>query len=686
MRGALGEAARSGELESTAQSFDLRPSQLTSVLVSAPLRAPPQLIWLDSQRRPVKKRDEDGGLPTSSSPFAKNESNLDQLDEYIQVEATNPKLERSTSIYSFRVQLEHHNQLLTCQAKHEAFELVEQLRAQNESEPSEAERWRELPRERSVRLEVHYEPVIELLKDQAQPVEGQPLRITCQAHARPKVLAYEWYLDNQLIEGAAGPELRIAKLGRQLHLREFKCMARNSVGASSSIIRLALRYSPAYVTHLLPLSLQPVAELELELEQEAGQSALPARPNSESNNWNGAEQRRHSAATERAAALRLGRQLALAVPAGSNVTLRCDFDSNPKPLQVEWFKINTGWDLLNDVEPGAADEFIAYGALHAKFVQTMEEAPSSPPPQHSGPESVQLSFEDLDSRAEELELKRRHAESSKHSEQRAYQQQYVVDYDQMSVDLLHELQAFEELAAARPANNHSSAFKGGNKSGPSRAHDELGQIEQLLAEPPIQTPARVYEPLGFQMRPRRARAQHPFARPRLNASSMGTAEDRELVVFSPSSPLSGNYSLNEASLARRLDRVEWRHAQLTSSSITLQRVNGDSVGKYVCRVRGQDRFRWFARAVQVVLRQSPRIISARAQRAPLGSRQLQVECLAQLNGASTFGSPAAHNGTQFLWFRSEKGEPNSNKVSTDRDLGRAASAHFVRETRTKLTH
>ena len=512
-------------------------------------------------------------------------------EHLVQVDPEDPRLELSVATYSFQVRREHHNQLLACQAQHAAYQLEGRA-----------------PEVRALLLEVHFEPELELVRDQSPLVEGSAARMSYRAEARPQAHTFEWFLDGQLIEGAQEAELLFARLTRQLHQRQLKCCATNSLGRQCASQPLNVTYAPAYVTHLLPGSLQPAgeqfgdqeAEAEVEAEVEGAERLLQRQP-----------------------------QLARLVRAGSDVSLRCDFDANPRPLQVDWFRLDTGWPLMRDVDSAEADELIARGALHATFSQ---------PPASLAPIEQQAS---------------KHSAPGKQAAAKAQ-----LDLEQMATELLAELQQAEEL-------RRRLGGLGANLTSEEREALEL--VRQVVTEPYLYTQANISEPLGWEMRssrrranPRRLLLKTGHHQPTLASQAAAPlAQEKELALLAP-------LGSDERAPLR------WRRAELASSSIVLRRVNEDSAGKYVCRARGPaNSTRWSARAIQLVLRQSPRIVSVRDQWAQLGARQLQLECLVQLNGAS--------NGTRFQWFRAQQSAAGlEQKVSHLLQLSLSlSSAHSI---------
>lgn len=452
--------------------------------------------------------------------------------ELVQADERNPRLSTSTSVWYLTVQRQlHSDQALTCLAKHAAFD-----------EPQAIPQLYGRELRRQVLLEVLYAPQVHLER-LGPAVEGEPMRFRCQADAKPaSELAYRWFIDDQLAANGSDSELYVARLTRQLHLREVRCEVRNSVGSGSGSIRLAVQHGPAFVSHLLPASLQPSEPADTE--------------------W-----------------ASVGQQLAQAFDEGQDVSLRCDFDAYPALHQVLWFKVNSDYSTMANVTPGEADELIAGGAAHALLRAA-----------GSGPTSL--------------------------------------DYELMSAELLDELALYEQ------------------QPGRARIIQALSgeHQQQMLA----QTSARIYEPLDWHLRWRPLNATATFKQPTMTQELGGAGQELELLSTS-----AGRH------------RFVQREATISSSSITIRRASVDSVGRYVCKAipsagsAESGRQAHLARSLFLVMRRPPRIVSHQEQFAPLGSSQVKLDCLAQIN-------MVLDNSTSFVWSR-------DGKVSLCRRAGERAN-------------
>lgn len=466
----------------------------------------------------------------------------------------------------------HANQVLTCQAQHPAFEqkqLPELLHKQLR---------------RQVQLDVHYPPErIEITKEPSQALENKPIRFLCSAQARPNQLTFRWFIDNQLVANASEPELRIERLTRQMHLRELRCEVTNPVGTESAAHRLAVHYAPAFVTHLLPASLQPPLpspEIIVGGHSRALQSHQPGRT----------QQRYLRLPTS--AELALGHQLAIGFERGDDIQLRCDFDSNPRLKQVLWFKMNTDYDIMTNVTPRDADELIEMGASHAIFRP-----------------SVPLADSD-ENYAHERWHGKRHIAQPEVAHPDEHWSQPELDYAQMSEQLLDELALYDS-------------------SGPERNQPSVQQVvEPISSSAPSSTSAKISEPLGWTV------------------SRWSSQQARQLVAVSSPNPHATSESASTGTGARRLvslglvqpgaanastrAQLFKREVSLSSSFLLIKAAREESTGRYVCKSKPAEGFPAMARAVYLVQRKEPRLISLREQWAPAGERRLQVECLAEV--------------------------------------------------------
>lgn len=655
-----------------------------------------QLTWLDESRTPVQS----GGPsdPSESSNETEAQSYTQMFVRMNDTSGAGVGLEETRLVWNFRAHREQHNKLYTCQAKHKAFELPvsNELGALGVGEQPV----RRL--ERTIRLSVLYEPEVELSREPLQPREFMPIRFHCQAQARPNKIQFSWFIDDQLVPNATESELFVSSLTRQLHLREIRCQATNAIGTTSSnATRLAVRYSPAYATHQLPASLQPDHHA-WRLLNDNGDEGEPARveQNLVAAGVKGAETPSGGNFTHlfRRLDRRIAAEMAVGAAPNSDATLRCDFDANPAPAQVVWFKVNTEYSNMRDVTPHEADELIAFGANRAVFKLApqgeLEEEEQDDDDElaraASGQHKRHISIEQaaqagaLEEEEDEAEMEpnwdRRRTTGNKSAGRRRQggrlARLHELDFEQMANELELEmkfLQAQQQQLQER-LTNQSAAASWGEKL------VEAVPSSQVL--PPSQTIVAIEEPLEFRLVPRRARRRRPTlarqngttvvaARAKQQEEPVGTTSEtsatevtREerlkpahelLLMRTAASGIVRRQPLGAAAwtgslqghASNRPEALQARQAQLTSSMLRLRQVNSDATGRYVCKALAAPNFNSTAKSVFFVLQQQPRIISVAQQWAPLGAQQVQVECLVQIN-------TVLDNQTQVSWLRDGK--------------------------------
>lgn len=657
--------------------------------------------------------------------------------EMVSLDASDPKLATTSLTWSLLVQQHHHNHTLTCVGKHLAFE-------QREFFPDLF--GKEL--RKFIRLEVLHEPEVELKVEQQLPlIEHKAAKFECQARARPEKLSYKWFLDDQLILNATESELYVPSVTRQLHFRLIKCEVTNAIGSSFKELQLSVRYSPAYISHLLaqrgqsnmihsaPLPAPEevaLSEYQMDAHYVSGKSnsgpgnaynSQPRVVSSPSLNGKFARRLLHhtnqrppvaqlqhrnhhpttTTSTSGAQALTsaqasnadnilewppqmhelfLGRQLAMGFDDYQEVKLRCDFDSNPKPDKIEWFKLSSEYSVMAEVSPREADDLMDYGLAQAYFLTTDDgkvegdrkksttsawrtsgggsskmDGGSLVRMQTHSKRHIATSIDSMDSDQSTSLSSGDDSDDGTAGLQFANDGdsfiQETLDYDKMSHDLLEELAYLQQVNGEQQQRASTSGLYGeGNATSGS-----YRTVEGITPYQHNHSSGYIREPLSWSVITSELEAdkledgRYKFetvdkpdgpARPQDEwAASSGPQRNVPSLILHKR-PLSSNQTIN---LPTRLTQ---RQASITSSMITIRAANEDSIGQYVCRARQQKQqqqqssggldesksprqFNTMARSIYLVRRQQPRIISARRQEAAIGSPILQVECMAQIN-------------------------------------------------------
>lgn len=474
-------------------------------------------------------------------------------------DASDKQLRLTSFALLFQVERHHSDKTFTCVAEHPTFERQDS--------------WPKLfggQLRRSVRLEVQFEPDVELQRIEPSPIhEHDSLTFNCEAIGNPNVLTYRWFIDDQPVMNISGPQLRFESVTRQLHLREIKCQVSNAVGTRSASERLEIRYSAAFVSHLLATSVD-LAEGH-QYHQNHHQSIAMTKSQAQ--------------VAPISAPPSLAQQLSYSYDQGQDFDIRCDFDANPKVQQILWYKISSDYPDMKEVTHEHANQLISFGLIGAVLM-----APQVNP---------------MGTR-------------------------YEPDYETISSLLIRELD--------EPERQSELTSSGVNPNGRVNGTSVFTKaIERVGSKPLTSIGAPIWEPLDWRT-VESSSQELEFG----SSSSHNETLDESGATMKAVEPKLSVKLMNNTYGQPKLSQ---RQAQISRSSISFKNANLDFMGKYVCRSKQADSSKPdFARAISVVMRQRPRIISTQSQWATLGSRQLRVECLVQVSGQMD-------NQTKISWFR-----------------------------------
>ena len=82
-------------------------------------------------------------------------------------------------------------------------------------------------------IDVEFKPKVRLSWDK-KVEEGERVKFSCQAEAAPAEVSYQWFLDSQELEEAAGALELVMDLSRDLNNKRVSCLVRNKLGQSSA--------------------------------------------------------------------------------------------------------------------------------------------------------------------------------------------------------------------------------------------------------------------------------------------------------------------------------------------------------------------------------------------------------------------------------------------------------------------
>lgn len=619
----------------------------------------------------------------NSYKAAANQQQQAYVEETIQSDDKQPKLASAQLSLYLTIKRQHANQIFTCIGNHKSFADYETtttgsdeiMNSTNASATKSMLSSNNLTRLKSfVKFDVQYEPEIELLKNISLPAqENMPISFYCKAHARPmNNLKYRWFIDKQLIIGANKPELRIEKLTRQMHLRQIGCEVTNEIGTSLKEIKLAVLYPPAYVTHLLPASLQPA------MPNEQLNSFLYSNSNTNNNNIkkNSRNQQMASSSSKlisnnqnnrdnnnnnfvllpSPSKLALARELAIGYEVGQELELRCDFDSNPRLEDVLWYKISTDYDVMQDVTSNEADELIAFGAAHAVFRK-----PNSGSSHQQALVAQKVQQHDNDDDAGDSHQHKHnnhnHNNNKRHilstsnlnfmSEQLniGHQQQENVDnqleeldYEQMSEEVLIEMEKLKE-------KDNSTIILLNELAGSSSPSKLTSSLQLRKTEPlssPIlrQTNPLIFEPLKWTLVKQLYQSNINYVTKKISQAKPPTINNQEQFEKQEQSTLIAlmkpSISINNLKNSST-NKLYKRETQISSSTYPIKSAQEDAMGRYVCKTKSSQPESiqpTVARSVYLIARKSPRIISVQQQYTTVEQYlegKIQIECLITIN-------------------------------------------------------
>lgn len=98
----------------------------------------------------------------------------------------------------------------------------------------------------TIRMEVKYPPDITLTVESDKISEFEDVRFHCQAIANPSDIVYKWYRNDEIIAGDHTTELVLPRVTRNFNGDTITCEARNDVGTTKSTHTLNIHYRPAF--------------------------------------------------------------------------------------------------------------------------------------------------------------------------------------------------------------------------------------------------------------------------------------------------------------------------------------------------------------------------------------------------------------------------------------------------------
>lgn len=283
----------------------------------------------------------------------------------------------------------------------------------------------------------------------------------------------------------------------------------------------------------------------------------------------------------------LQEQLAFGFELGQSFNVSCAFDAYPRPHTINWFKVSTGYADMKHVSPDQADQLIERGMSPEAFLQ-------------------------------------------KHS------RQTQLDYDAISAYWNSQWQTQQLNQDTELANNEPIFDKLPNDNSRNIIFHEASNNSHNEPFPFIANALLPSNQLAWFYQTAQA-----------NVTLNNTSNGRSKLVF-----LSDKVDLSEKQHVSVLRPRDKRPALITYSKYEIQAANEDAMGFYVCHANQLLRrhfHRQASRSMFVVARKKPRIVSTPTQSGQLGSRDLKIDCLIQVN---TLANSNTSNSVR--WYKDNK--------------------------------
>ncbi|UYV83129.1 KIRREL [Cordylochernes scorpioides] len=97
-----------------------------------------------------------------------------------------------------------------------------------------------------IRMEVKYPPEISLAADKKSIKVGEPVTFTCDVKANPSDVIYKWFRNDDLVVGDHRTTYTLPRVTRALNGETVSCEVTNSVGTSKATHTLDVEYGPSF--------------------------------------------------------------------------------------------------------------------------------------------------------------------------------------------------------------------------------------------------------------------------------------------------------------------------------------------------------------------------------------------------------------------------------------------------------
>uniref|UniRef100_A0A0K2U7B4 Nephrinlike [Tribolium castaneum] n=1 Tax=Lepeophtheirus salmonis TaxID=72036 RepID=A0A0K2U7B4_LEPSM len=104
--------------------------------------------------------------------------------------------------------------------------------------------------------------------------EGSSAKFSCNAHANPSQMSYNWYISGKLVPEAKKRDYIINSVDRRLHNAIIRCDVTNSIGKTVQAAKLNVSYPPLFLTRPESSSGSPGENVQLSCRVDSNPKAL----------------------------------------------------------------------------------------------------------------------------------------------------------------------------------------------------------------------------------------------------------------------------------------------------------------------------------------------------------------------------------------------------------------------------
>ena len=207
----VGATERQGPIRSKYAHVEILSSPLPPII-----SAGPEMNVKDGKIGVVKCISK-GGKPSSVIRWRRNGKLVKQGIDVKVSTMPGSKKTVTESTLSFPVYINNTGDSIECEASNEALDEMQTV---------------------STVLKVEYKPIVDIHVDSQAIYEGDTVKISCNAKSFPSLVAYQWSINGEEIQEAAGAKELVIDVTRQMNRKIVSCSARNKIGQSFADLKL----------------------------------------------------------------------------------------------------------------------------------------------------------------------------------------------------------------------------------------------------------------------------------------------------------------------------------------------------------------------------------------------------------------------------------------------------------------